>query len=123
MTSDKALIFVYNADSGIFPTVGDFVKKIATPDEYDCNLCMVTYSAVKMKPSWKDYLETIPNEKIFLHRDEFLREFSDYRDTALPVICIQDAQKLSVLVSADEINAIGELEEMKKLMQSKLNSC
>lgn len=117
-----ALVFVYNADSGLFSAATDFIKRIATPDKYECNLCMVTYGSVKMKSPWKDYLETIPNKKYFLHRDEFLKKFPEYSTIPLPVIFVQNDSNLDVLVSAEEINSTKNLPSMKKLLQDKIQN-
>ena len=114
------LVFVYNADSGLFSAVSDFVKKIVAPDTYECNLCMVTYEFIKMKNSWKYYLETIPNKKLFLHRDEFLKKFPDHAAIPLPVILIQDGDDLNILVSAEEINTAHDILNMKKLLRKKI---
>ena len=37
------LLFVYNADTGLFNTVADAAHKILSPSTYSCNLCKVTY--------------------------------------------------------------------------------
>ena len=121
MLADKTtLIFVYNADSGLFSAATDFVKKIVAPDSYQCQLCRLTYGAISMKNPWKDYLETIANKKRFLHRDEFIDEFPEYSATALPVIFVSDNSQLTVLVSAEEINGAKDLVSLKRLLQAKL---
>ena len=37
------LIFIYNADSGLFNTVTDIAHKIFSPETYSCNLCALTH--------------------------------------------------------------------------------
>jgi len=115
------LVFVYNADSGLFSSATDFIKKLATPDEYDCNLCMVTHGSLKMKSPWKDYLDTIPNKKLFLHRNEFLKDFPKNNNIDLPVILAQNNDDINILVHAEEINAVKTLEEMKTLLQKAIH--
>ncbi len=98
------LIFVYNADSSVFAQVSDAIKKIATPDKYQCNLCMVTYGAVSMKDEWKEFLSTLLFEKEFLHRDEFHEKFPELKEEKLPAIFISKNNILNLFVSSGEIN-------------------
>jgi hypothetical protein len=37
-----SLVFVYNADSGVFNTLSDIAHKIFSPETYACNLCALT---------------------------------------------------------------------------------
>ena len=34
----KSIVFVYNADSGLFNMVTDTAHKMLSPDTYECNL-------------------------------------------------------------------------------------
>jgi hypothetical protein len=52
----KKVIFVYNADSGIFNSIEDYVHKIVSPSTYGCNLCGLTYGNMGMKNNWKQYI-------------------------------------------------------------------
>ena len=120
--NNKQLLFVYNADSTLTAAASDFVTRVFSSDDYSCNLCQVTYTPINtMKSSWKKYLQTIPNEKEFLHRDEFREQYADYADTPLPAIFVKTDSGLRVLVSAKEINTAEELEDMKRLLSQKLS--
>jgi len=117
MTKNKGkLIFVYNADSSVFSLVSDAVKKIVTPNKYECNLCMVTYGAVSMKDEWKEFLDALPFEKEFLHRDEFYKQHPELKSTKLPTIFISQNNTLNPLVSADEINMQKNTKDLKELL-------
>ncbi len=48
-TTNHALVFVYNADSGLFNTVTGMAHKIFSPGTYECNLCALTYSTFGMR--------------------------------------------------------------------------
>lgn len=114
------IVFVYNADSTLAGAAGDFVTRIFSPKNYSCNLCMVTYGSFKMKTPWKKFLETIPNEKVFLHRDEFFKAYPRYKKASLPAVFIKKDNALEVLISTKEINAIKNWKELKILLISKL---
>jgi len=110
------LIFVYNADSSVFSLVSDAVKKVVTPSKYECNLCMVTYGAISMKDEWKEFLDALPFEKEFLHRDEFHKQHPELKSTKLPTIFISQNNTLNQLVSADDINTKKDVEDLKELL-------
>jgi len=114
------LIFVYNADSSVFSQVSDAVKKIVTPSKYECNLCMVTYGAISMKDEWREFLDTLPFEKEFLHRDEFQKRYPELRGTKLPTIFISQNNTLSSLVSAEEISKQRNVENLKELLMGRI---
>ena len=72
-SDDKtSLVFVYNADSGLFNTMTDIAHKIFSPDTYSCNLCMITHDNLSMRSEWKNFIEQLDIELAFLHRDEFI---------------------------------------------------
>lgn len=119
---EKELILVYNADSSIFAAATDFVKKIAAPDKYDCQLCKVTYGAIKMKHPWKEYLDRLPHKKTFLHRDEFKKLFPSL-SASLPTLMIRENQseQPKTLLSSEEINATKNLQELITLLEQKIH--
>jgi len=116
------LIFVYNADSSVFSQVSDAVKKVVTPSKYECNLCMVTYGAISMKDEWREFLDTLPFEKEFLHRDEFQKRYPELDSIKLPAIFIFQNNILTSLVSADEINIQKNIIGLKNIINGKIKS-
>lgn len=114
--SENEIVFVYNADSSIFAVASDFIKKITTPDTYDCQLCMVTYGAISMKNPWREYLDSLECKKTFLHRDEFTKKYPGI-DVNLPAILLKKPDELpTVLVSADQINQTKNLQDLIRLV-------
>ncbi|MDX1335126.1 MAG: hypothetical protein R3312_05025, partial [Gammaproteobacteria bacterium] len=71
--SQQKLLFVYNADSGLFNTLGDIGHKIFSPETYSCNLCAISHGYFSEKKEWRQFIESLPVSCEFLHRDEFLR--------------------------------------------------
>jgi len=116
------LIFVYNADSSVFSQVSDAVKKIVTPNKYECNLCTVTYGAISMKDEWREFLDSLPFEKEFLHRDKFHKQHPELESTKLPTIFISQNNTLNPLVSADEINTQKDIIGLKNIINGKIKS-
>ena len=60
------LIFIYNASNDYLSVAFDFTHKIISPKTYQCSLCQVTYGAFTMHNEWKEYLDSMNFEIIFL---------------------------------------------------------
>ncbi len=116
----ERLIFVYNADSGLFNTLTDIAHKIFSPATYACNLCAITHSNLGMRKSWKEFLETLAVPLDFLHRDELIAQYGR-DDIALPAILSENAGELEVAVSAAAINQVNDIEALKQLVMNFLS--
>jgi hypothetical protein len=114
------LLFVYNADGGLFGTVTDFVHKLVSPNTYNCHLCALTYGNFLMKQEWKTFLTQLPAEKMFLHKDEFEQQY--HSSAALPAIFYLEENTPLPLLSAAEINACPDLEKLQMLLQQKIRA-
>ena len=114
----EELVFVYNADSGIFNALMDSLHKIFSPSTYDCNLCAITYSAVRMKREWKSFIDGLPVPVHFLHKDELKKQFNR-DDLSLPSVLVLRENSLEVLIEAREINQVWSLEQLKGLVERK----
>jgi hypothetical protein len=118
--SEKSLLFVYNADSGLFSTLTDIAHKVFSPETYQCNLCAITYGNFGIRADWKMFLETLDLPLEFLHRDDFIMRHGS-GDTQLPAIFIQNTSELELLISSVEINSCHCTDDLKKLITSKLS--
>ena len=117
---DDTLLFVYNADSTLFASLSDFARKVVAPKTYGCNLCMITYGLFEMKDEWKEFLDTLPQHKTFLHRDEFVKKYPGYAKVQLPAIFVISNGAVKELVSAQEINHKKSVAELKAFLLLKL---
>jgi hypothetical protein len=111
------LIFVYNADSGLFNAAFDALHKVVSPRTYACDLCRLTYGPTRMKKEWKRTLEELPLETAFYHRDEFRARYD--RDDALPAVFVE-RDRLEVLLSAEELGRLSSLEELRLRLREKV---
>lgn len=109
------LVFVYNADSGVFNALTDAAHKIFSPRTYACNLCALTYGAVQMRGEWKEFLDGLGLPLEFLHADELAARY-DLNDVPLPAVFTKGGDGLSVLLGADSINACRTLDELERLI-------
>ena len=110
------LIFVYNADSGVFNALADLAHKIFSPQTYACNLCALTYSNTGMRKEWKQFIEDLGRSVIFLHRDELLQQYG-IENANLPAIFTLNGQKPQLWLNAEKLNACGTLAELKTLIE------
>lgn len=117
---NKKILFVYNADSDTFSQIKDLVTKVVAPKKYQCNLCAVTYGPLSIKNEWKEFLDTLPQEKVFMHRDEFHTTYPDMADIPLPVILSEEDNKIDIVISADEINRQKNLVDLERLVRGRL---
>ena len=109
------LVFVYNADSGVFNTLADAAHKIFSPRTYACNLCALTHGAVRMRGEWKQFLEGLGRPLEFLHADELAARYN-LKGVGLPAIFTKGGGGLKVLAGADSINACRTLDELQRLI-------
>lgn len=119
MPARPCLVFVYNADSGIFNTVSDIAHKIFAPETYSCNLCAITYGNFGMRTEWKEYLESLEADFEFLHRDELADKYG-IATVTLPAILLRNGELLDEWIGAAELNRCASIGELKKLVSRKL---
>ena len=109
------LVFVYNADSGVFNTLADAAHKIFSPRTYACNLCALTHTAVRMRGEWRQFLEGLGRPLEFLHADELVARYG-LKGVPLPAVFTREGAGLRVLAGADSVNACRTLDELKRLV-------
>lgn len=120
-SSPAELIFVYNADSGLLNVVADAVHKAVRPSTYPCNLCAVTFAATGMRKEWKEFVSSLEHPVRFLHRDE-LADAYGIEDVSLPAAFIVKDDEIHPWISAEEINAVRSLAELKQLVCDRLQT-
>lgn len=121
MTNKKTtLLFVYNADSGIFNTLTDIAHKMFSPDTYECNLCAITHSHFSMRKEWADYLETLNANLEFLHRDELIKQYGEQNASLPAIFFVGDNKKLELGVDSETINKCKTIEDLQNTIQKSL---
>ncbi len=115
----KSLVFVYNADSGLFNTMSDIAHKTFAPETYSCNLCAITYGTFVMRAEWKQFLESLGYGMEFLYRNQ-LQEHYSITDADLPAVFLKLGGNVEVLITASEINSCKSIEVLRQLILDKL---
>ncbi len=115
------LIFVYNADQGVFNAITDTIHKVLSPSTYECQLCQFTYGMTTMHKKWRDYLVNLDVETVFLHRDEFLKKYPAIK-VELPAIFVDDAGQMRPFLTAEEINACSNLDALIEAVDKQIST-
>jgi hypothetical protein len=117
--SDTKLVFIYNADSGLFNTVTDIAHKILSPKTYECNLCAITHGFFSVRENWVKFLEELDADCDFLHKDEFIKSNPDISAT-YPAIFKLDNDQLSLWVGDNDINNLSSVDDLRDLINTRL---
>jgi hypothetical protein len=118
---DSALIFAYNANSGLFNTLTDIAHKIFSPETYACQLCALTHSNFTMRQEWKQFLASLGRPLEFLHADE-MKEKYGVAGVPLPAIFRKAGAKPVGWIGAEAINSCRSLDELQQLILEKLSA-
>lgn len=116
-----ALVFVYNADSGFVSTLLDIGHKIVSPQTYSCNLCAITHSTFSMRDEWKNFVAGFGVPIEFLHRDELEKKYG-MRNVGLPAVFRRADNTLETWISREEINNCHSLEDLERLIKTRLQA-
>jgi hypothetical protein len=108
------LVFVYNADSGLFNTMADIGHKIFSPGTYACDLCALTHGYFSERREWRTFVESLPIPCDFLHRDEFVRACPEQKDLTYPVVLLVDDNGQRICLSREELAACDSLDALKQ---------
>ena len=115
------LIFVYNADSGLFNLLTDTAHKLLSPETYSCNLCAITYGSFGMKKDWKEFLKSIDIPVEFLHRNELKKKYG-ISNINLPAILIKEENEPKLWINSESINLCKSIDDLIQLITNKLQS-
>jgi hypothetical protein len=105
------LIFVYNAEDGLIHGMLDSIHKTLSPKTYACDLCALTYGAVSMKKTWRDWLKSHPMETQFFHRADFKAAWPEV-NVALPVVMKEIDGELQFVVPAQDFKTMKTVNDL-----------
>lgn len=115
-----ALVFVYNANSGLLNALLDMGHKVVSPRTYSCSLCALTYGTLGMRREWRAFTEQLGRPVEFLHADE-LRERYGLRGAALPAVFTSSGGRLETLLTKTDLDRCGSLDDLKALVTRSLD--
>lgn len=116
----KILIFVHSSNSGIISSIKNRFQK--TPSKNTkCKLYTLTHNKIFTKKSWKNFLNNLSYHKVFFHRKEFKLAHPEYAYLELPSILVKNNQEIKVLITAQEINALENVDDLIGLIGTRLS--
>ena len=118
--STKTLIFVYNANSGGWSALADWVHKTLRPSTYPCELCEMTYGILGMRRVWAEFIRQGGFEALFTYKDLVSQDYPELPTGALPAIYLKDAQQVREVVSSKDFSRLGSVESLIKLLEVEL---
>ena len=114
------LIFIYNASDDYLSIAFDFTHKIISPKTYQCSLCQVTYGAFSMHKEWKEYIESIDYETIFLYKNNYKEYYPSLEVRSFPSAFIYNGESFSEFLDKKDFDSCEKLESLIKLINTKL---
>jgi len=121
LRSTDSIIFVYNADSGLFNLLSDMAHKVISPETYNCQLCKLTHGHFGMRDQWHAYLETLNTEIVFLHRDEFIKKYPEH-DAELPALFLCRDSAIELLVAASTITSCSTMDMLMHQLNERIKT-
>jgi len=115
------LVFVYNADSGVFNMLSDIAHKIFSPDTYQCNLCNLTHGYFQERDEWMGFLKDLDAEIEFLHRDEYIKNYvtrGQDLNVDLPAIFIKSDDGLKLWIEKKTINELKSTDDLMEMIRA-----
>lgn len=106
------LLFVFNADSGIWSTVVDSSKKLFSIN--GCALCSLTHGITGEKGEWKTCKEELGVPIEYVHRDEVNDEIKRVSEGKLPCIVAVAGEHYHLLLDANALERCkGSIPDLK----------
>ena len=111
------LVFVYNADSGLFNTLTDIAHKLLSPSTYECNLCNLTHGYFAAREEWTTFLHDLDADIEFLHRDEYVDRYPDAQ-VDFPAIFVNSQDELKLWIDKSVINTMSSADELMEMIRA-----
>lgn len=118
--SNRKIIFVYNADSGLLNLCKDALHKWFSSATYPCSLCDLTYGDFGENRDWRIFYGALPMPSEFLHKDEFRQRYNSHTSVSLPAVYIDIDSSLFELVSQQRLNELQSIKQFKRLIMRQI---
>lgn len=114
--ASRELVFVYNADAGLGHALLDAAHKLLSPGTYSCDLCALTYGAVRMRAPWAAFVQRLPAPVRFMYRDQVRRTWPHVAFELPALLELRDGAP-RLLVSAEAIRGCADLHSLMRLVE------
>lgn len=116
----KKIIFIYNADSGLFNLMADMAHKSFSPETYSCDLCKITHGVFSVKKDWQKFLDSLDIEKEFYHKNDLPKIYDKYRGK-LPAVILMENDREVFLLQGKDFEKLSDLRQLIARIQSAIS--
>lgn len=88
------------------------LHKQFAPDTYPCSLCALTYGPVSMRGEWKQFLDELPMDVVFHHRDDFAADYPGESPDLPAILVAEPGRRLRTIVGAQQLDAMECLSDL-----------
>lgn len=120
LKTGKPLVLVYNGDEGTMNAIMDSAHKLFSPGTYQCSLCAITYGMTSMRAEWKEYLEALPVETQFYHRQDFYENWPENKDELPAIFELQTDGSLKIVLDRDALQKPTSVSELIALLDRQI---
>ena len=116
------LIFVYNANHTNAGSLLASARKFFSPKINQCGLCSLTHGVFFEKQRWKIFKKATDLEMIFLHKDQFLKQYKSkwLPKYNFPVILSQHRGALELFITTEDIAKIKDTGGLVAAIKSRI---
>jgi len=120
--SEMEILFVYNANSGLFNAITDYVHRQISPSTYSCNLCLITHDNWDRNQRWSTYIDSLPIKVGFMYKNTVNQYKELGIEVKLPMAFLINENKASVFITTKEINSCNDEITLIDLFNTKLRN-
>jgi hypothetical protein len=120
--NEMEVLFVYNAKSGLFNALTDYVHRQISPSTYSCNLCLITYDNWDRNQQWANYIESLPISVNFTYADVLTQYQKRGEKVKLPIALLKKGKAESTFMTVEEINSCNDDEALIMMFDEKLKN-
>ncbi len=116
------LIFVYNTSHTNSGSLLASARKFFNPTKNQCDLCSLTHGVFFEKQRWKTFKKSTDLEMIFLHKDQFLKQYKSkwLPRYNFPVILSQHKGALELFITTADIVKIKDVAGLVAAIKSRI---
>ena len=79
------------------------------------------YGRIFMRREWRNFLGNLSYHKVFFHKKEFKKAHPEFAYLELPSILIKSGDKITVLITAQEINEMENVDDLIGLLGKRIS--
>lgn len=121
--AEGSLVFIWNADAGMFNAVRDSLHKWISPETYSCRLCQLTHGLSSAHRAWRNFLKEFERPAYFYYRDTFKKTgIAVPFPISYPLILELHQGQWRAFLTSGDLEEITTLEALIECMKTKISN-